>query len=53
VRLGGSWPEPDGAVDPTAWQAAIEQPLRVPKGLCSSPPLGPNPEWDPESDSNE
>ena len=53
VRLDGSWPEPDGAVDRTAWQAAIEQPLCVPKGLCSSPPLGPNPEWDPEPESDE
>ena len=55
VRLDGSWPEPDGAVDPTAWQAAIEQPQCVPKGLCSSPPLGPNPEWDwdPEPESDE
>ena len=53
VRLDGSWPEPNVVSDPAAWQAAIQQPLRVPKGLCSSPPLGPNPEWDPESDSDE
>ena len=45
VRFGGSWPEPEGAA--AAWQVAIEQPLCVPKGLCSSPPLGLDPEWDP------
>ena len=30
LRLGGSWPDPDNN---NAWQVAIEQPLRVPKGL--------------------
>ena len=45
VRFGGSWPDPEGAA--AAWQVAIEQPLCVPKGLCSSPPLGLDPEWDP------
>ena len=50
VHFGGRWPDPEeSGGDSCAWQVAIEQPLRVPKGLCASPPLGPDSEWGPES----
>ena len=50
VHFGGRWPDPEeSGGDSCAWQVAIEQPLRVPNGLYESPPLGPDPEWGPES----
>ena len=52
VNFGGSWPEPNGTACTAAWQVGIAQPLRVPKGLCASPPLGPDPDWDPRESAD-